>query len=733
MTDNKNNKPTTTRSRSRMTDYHSKKNKPKALWKKILKWTGLGILILLVAGVGLFAYYAKDAPNVTKEELSSGGSSGLYDKDGKFIISLGSEKRSYTAEADIPQQLKDAVVSVEDRRFYQEPLGIDPIRIISSALGNVKSGGISSGGSTITQQLVKLTKFPTYASERNLRRKAQEAWLAMKVEQQFSKDEILTFYINKVYMNNGNYGMGTAAQYFYGKSLKQLNLAQTALIAGMPNAPVTYDPYTNPKNAKSRRDIVLLTMYQNKKISKAQYQAAKATPITNGLLPKKEEDLTSTRAIYDPYIKEVISDLKKKGYDPYNDNLKVTVNMDPKAQKYLYDLVNTGQVYFSSEKMQVGATVVDPNTGGVIAMIGGRNLPNVQLGLNRAVQTSRSTGSTIKPVLDYAPAIEYLDWSTHQQLDDSKYTYPGTNIQLYDWDNTYMGQMSMRYALAQSRNVPAVKTLEEVGISRAALFAKKLGVDISSDAGLSVGIGADASTLQLAGAFGAFANEGTYHKPSYISKVETADGETRSFDSSGTKVMKSSTAYMITDMLKDVLTTGSGTSAQISGIYQAGKTGSVKYADSDLVKYPTYRSTPKDSWFNGYTKQYSISIWTGFDQLKDGTITGQGSYTAQALYRQLMSYLMNGKESTDWKKPSTVVKSRIIPSSNPARVAAPGGNYVYELFVKGTEPSSPYSDSDYNFTSSSSSSSSSESSSSESSSSSGSSESSSSESSSSSE
>ncbi|APT19214.1 penicillin-binding protein 1A [Amylolactobacillus amylotrophicus DSM 20534] len=697
MTDNKRRSKSSENTRAALNHpKRGRKQKPQKLWRKILKWTGLFILVALVSGVGLFAYYAKDAPSISEKQLTSGGSSGLYDTDGKFIVSLGSAKRDYVANQDIPQTIKDAVVSVEDRRFYSNPLGIDPIRIVTSALGNVSSGSISGGASTLTQQLVKLTVFDTTAAQRTLRRKAQEAWLAMKLEQQYTKDQILEFYVNKVYMNYGVYGMETASQYYYGKSLKELTLAQAAVIAGMPNAPVNFDPYVYPDNTAKRRNLVLDAMYKNKKITKQEYDDAKATKITEGLVAKKSTSTTdSERAVFDPYIKEVITDLKDKGYDPYNDNLKITVNMNVEAQKHLYNLVNNGSVYFSSSAQQVGATIVDPSTGGVVAMIGGRNLPNVQLGLNRAVQTARSTGSSIKPVLDYAPAIEYLNWSTHKQLDDSKYTYPGTNIQLYNWDNLYMGQMSMRYALEQSRNVPAVKTLGEVGISRAAQFAKKMGISIPNDAGLSVAIGADASSLHMAGAFAAFANDGVYHKPSYIKQVETADGTVRTFSSSAKRVMKKSTAYMITDMLKGVITDGSGTTAAIPGIYQAGKTGSVKYSDSDLVKYPAYRGTPKDSWFNGYTKQYSMSVWTGFDQLKDGTITGQGEYSAQILYKQMMSYLMSNEKSTDWKIPSSVVKMRIIPNSDPARVAAPGVSYVNELFVKGSEPDSPYSESDY--------------------------------------
>ncbi len=288
MTDNKRRSKSSENTRAALNHpKRGRKQKPQKLWRKILKWTGLFILVALVSGVGLFAYYAKDAPSISEKQLTSGGSSGLYDTDGKFIVSLGSAKRDYVANQDIPQTIKDAVVSVEDRRFYSNPLGIDPIRIVTSALGNVSSGSISGGASTLTQQLVKLTVFDTTAAQRTLRRKAQEAWLAMKLEQQYTKDQILEFYVNKVYMNYGVYGMETASQYYYGKSLKELTLAQAAVIAGMPNAPVNFDPYVYPDNTAKRRNLVLDAMYKNKKITKQEYDDAKATKITEGLVAKK--------------------------------------------------------------------------------------------------------------------------------------------------------------------------------------------------------------------------------------------------------------------------------------------------------------------------------------------------------------------------------------------------------------------------------------------------------------
>lgn len=680
---------------TRMSRFHSdepERPKRKNPILRIIKWIFLIVVLIVVSGVGLFAYYAKDAPSISQEQLESGGTSSFYTSDGKFLMSLGTQSRIYVKDKDIPQTLKDAIVSIEDKRFYSEKLGVDPIRIASSLVTNLRSNSIQAGGSTITQQLVKLTVFSTDSSQRTIERKAQEAWLAMKIEHEYTKNQILEFYINKVYMNYGGYGMATAARYYYGKNLKQLDLAQLALMAGMPNAPVKYNPYVAPDKAKYRRDLVLKAMYDNDKISKKQYLDAKNESITKGLKKQDASQESRLRRIDDAYIKEAISEVQADGYNPYNGNLKITLNIDQKAQNQLYNIVNN-KVAFSSNKMQVGATVVDPNNGHVVAIIGGRHLPSVQLGLDRAVQTGRSTGSTIKPVLDYAPAIEYLNWGTNHTVQDTAYTYPGTNVQLYDWDNKYMGAMTMRYALVQSRNVPAVRTLSEVGLNRAKLFARKMDINIGSNAGLSVAIGANASSLQMASAYGAFATMGVYHKPRFVSKIETADGQVRNYDDKGTRVMKKSTAYMITDMLKGVLTSGTGTSARVSGLYEAGKTGTVKYSDDELVKYPSYSSNPKDSWFVGYTKQYSIGVWTGYDNLKDGTISGVGQYSAQLVYKNMMQYLMRNKKSSDWDMPSTVVRRRIASNSG-SEISEKG--YVWELFVKGHAPG----DNDSNTTSS---------------------------------
>lgn len=658
--------------------------------RHLLRTIILTLLGLILIGEIVFFLIGRSAPTLTQTKLQNGGSSVILDYQGKEVASLGNENRDYTTSDQFSATMKAAVVSIEDRHFYQEPFGINPVRIVKAAAYNVTHSGALQGGSTLTQQLVKLSVFSTKKSDQTFKRKVQEAYLTIYVERNYSKQQILEFYMNKVYLANGVYGMGTASKYYFNKSPKKLTLAQAALIAGLPQSPNTYDPYRHPEAAKSRRDLVIDAMLTNKKITSSEAAAAKATPITDGLQPKRDLDQeNNNRYIADNYIKEVISSVKEKGYDPYRDNLKIKTNLHLDVQKKLYNLVNSNSSsLFPDNKMQVAASIVEPGTGNVIAMIGGRQQGKVLLGLNRATQTSRSTGSTIKPILDYGPAIENLNWSTYHLLEDTPYTYAGTDISLKDWDQQYDGTITMRKALVNSRNIPAVRTLETVGMSRAREFAGKLGIDIPSSAGLSTGIGADISTLQLASAYAAFANNGTYEKPVYVTQIKTADGMAHNYQSESTQAMKSSTAYMITDMLKDVIKEGTGTNAKISGVYQAGKTGTVQYSSDEIANNSALSGTAKDAWFAGYTKNYSIAIWTGYDQPQQSGLSSTEQQIPVYLYRQLMTSLTENETSSDWTKPSSVVSERILSGSNPPVITSATSGSTEELFVKGHQPTS---------------------------------------------
>ncbi|HDL2511998.1 TPA: PBP1A family penicillin-binding protein [Enterococcus faecium] len=635
----------------------------KGLFIKIL----LGILsffcILFLAGVGLFWYYAKDAPELTDKKLDATVSSKLYTQDGELFEDLGAEKREKISANELPKTLEDAIVSVEDRRFYKH-IGVDPIRIIGSALSNFTSGGLQ-GGSTLTQQLIKLSFFSTSAEDQTLKRKAQEAWMAVRLEQKKSKQEILTYYVNKVYMSNGLYGMETASEMYFGKKLSELSLPQTALLAGMPQAPSAYDPYVYPDQAKKRRDTVLYTMLQNEKISQTEYDQAVNVPVTDGLQELTQSD--DNTKIVDNYVKEVINEVQEKtDKNVYTDGLEIYTNLDLDAQKKLYDIVNTDQyVSYPDDEMQVASTLIDTNTGKVKAQIGGRHIAeDVTLGNNLAVNTSRDFGSTMKPVTDYGPTFEYLKYSTGKTITDAPYNYEGTSTPVGNWDNQYMGTITLRQALYLSRNVPAVKLFNEVGSDKVASFLKNLGIEystihqsnaISSNTEEQDGTKYGASSLKMAAAYAAFANGGTYYKPQYVNKIVFQDGTEETYEPDGKTAMSPETAYMITDILKDTITEGTGTNAQIAGLYQAGKTGTSNYTDDEYAKLGISSGVYPDILFAGYTPNYSISVWTGYNK-KMTPVTSESSHVASDVYRELMQYVSANVTNTDWEMPSGLIR-----------------------------------------------------------------------------
>lgn len=633
--------------------------KKKGPFKRILKYLLIFFGLIILFGAGLFTFYASSAPQITRSALSSDNSTKFYDANGHVISRLGSQNRDYVKSKKIPKTLKQAVVSIEDRRFYKHG-GVDPIRIMGAAISNVTGSSLGlQGGSTLTQQLVKLSVFSTAASDRTLKRKAQEAWLAIKVERHYSKSQILEFYINKVYMGNGVYGMQTAAEFYYNKTLDHLTLPEFAMLAGMPQSPTLYNPYKYPKYATERRNEVLNAMVKNEVITEQQAQNAKNVSVQRNLSKTHAKAKTSekTSKYIDSYLKQTIEELHDKGYKT-NSGLKVYTNLDLNAQKKLYNVANgtSSGIVYPSNRFQLGATLVNPNNGKVLAMQGGRKI-KVAFGLNRAVQTGRSSGSTAKPIMDYGPAIQYLKYPTYQPVKDTPYTYAGSDKSVMDFDNKYQGTITMRKALVESRNIPAIRTLENVGVPRATKFLKSLGMSFSKPLELQNGIGLYISSEQLAASYAAFSNGGTYYKPYLIRKVTQVNGVTHKYHSQGKRAMSPATAFMITNMLKGVMTdaNGSGTAAKVSGLFEAGKTGTTQYPDDYINQVPSDSSM--DSWFSGFTKNYSLAIWTGYDhQFKANSYISPTETTiAQQIYKSVMGYISQDKPNTDWTKPDDVV------------------------------------------------------------------------------
>ena len=625
-----------------------------------------GFILAILAAGGLVAYYVSSAPALTEEALTATTSSKIYDKDGALIADLGAEKRSNASIQEIPTDLVNAIVAIEDQRFFNHR-GVDVIRIVGSFLNNLTSDSLH-GGSTLDQQFIKLTYFSTSKEDQTLKRKIQEAWLAMQLERRNTKQEILTYYVNKVYMSNGNYGMKTAARAFYGKELKDLSIAQAALLAGMPQAPNQYDPYTQPEAAQARRDIVLSEMLEEKYISQEQYDVAVATPVTDGLQPLKN---TAAYPLYmDNYLKEVIEEVEEKtGYNLLTTGMDVYTNVDTAAQQQLWNIYNTDEfVYYPDNIFQVASTVVDVSNGRVVAQLGARNqATNVSFGVNQAVETNRDFGSTMKPITDYAPALKNgVYTSTADTIVDGPYNYPGTTTPVYNYEKGYYGAMTLKGAIQYSRNIPAIKALEATGLDKALEYLNSIGIDypelLYSNAISSNTTVSDqkygASSEKMAAAYAVFANGGTYYKPQYVNKVVFTDSTTMEFAPEGSQVLSPEISYMMTDMLKSVLTYGTGSSAAVSGVPLAGKTGTSNYADEEVASILASNAAANSSSvvapdhnFVGYSTKYAMAVWTGYTN-RTTPILDSGNLVATDVFRSMMAYLNPVETATDWQMPS---------------------------------------------------------------------------------
>ena len=625
-----------------------------------------GFILAILAAGGLVAYYVSSAPALTEEALAATTSSKIYDKDGALIADLGAEKRSNASIQEIPTDLVNAIVAIEDQRFFNHR-GVDVIRIVGAFLNNLTSSNLQ-GGSTLDQQFIKLTYFSTSSDDQTIKRKIQEAWLAMQLERRNTKQEILTYYVNKVYMSNGNYGMKTAASAYYGKELKDLSIAQAALLAGMPQAPNQYDPYTQPEAAQARRDIVLSEMLEEKYISQEQYDVAVATPVTDGLQPLKN---TAAYPLYmDNYLKEVIEEVEEKtGYNLLTTGMDVYTNVDTAAQQQLWNIYNTDEfVYYPDNIFQVASTVVDVSNGRVVAQLGARNqATNVSFGVNQAVETNRDFGSTMKPITDYAPALKNgVYTSTADTIVDGPYNYPGTTTPVYNYEKGYYGAMTLKGAIQYSRNIPAIKALEATGLDKALEYLNSIGIDypelLYSNAISSNTTVSDqkygASSEKMAAAYAVFANGGTYYKPQYVNKVVFTDSTTMEFAPEGSQVLSPEISYMMTDMLKSVLTYGTGSNAAVSGVPLAGKSGTSNYADEEVASILASNAAANSSSvvapdhnFVGYSTKYAMAVWTGYTN-RTTPILDSGNLVATDVFRSMMAYLNPVETATDWQMPS---------------------------------------------------------------------------------
>ncbi|NSL65952.1 PBP1A family penicillin-binding protein [Bacillus toyonensis] len=638
------------------TEETNKEKKPKkkgSFFKKFLISCLLLGIVGLVAGVSAFFVMVKDAPKLDKSKLVNPLSTKFLDKDGKFFYEYGAEKRTHVTYDQIPKVVENAFLATEDSRFYDHN-GIDFKRTTKAVMENVTGGFGSQGGSTITQQVVK-NYFLTM--EKTAKRKVQEWYLSYKLEQQYSKHEILEMYLNKINLGNRSYGIATAAQKYYQKDLKDLQLHEAAMLAGLPQGPNIYDP-TKPENverATNRRNIVLTLMNRHGYITKEEMNNAIKIPVTEGL---KKSELTEMKfqAFLDAVVKEV-----EKEYPDVNigsDGLTIHTTLDQGAQEYAEQIMDGNLIKYPNDQFQGSFVFMDTQSGEVRAIGAGRKESKSTFkGHNMAVDLKRQVGSTMKPIFDYGPAIENLQWSTYHQLNDSEYTYSdGTKIK--NATGNFKGDVSLREALKKSLNIPALKTAQAVGIPKAKEFAEGLGMTFKDGiAHESTAIGSnESSPLDVAGAYAAFGNDGVYNKPHFVKEVIFPDGKKKSFKPKEQRAMHDHTAYMVTDVLRDVVKPGAGgtgPTAYVSGFDVAGKTGTQNFDARDVKKYGIPADANRDSWFAGYTPQYTMAVWTGYEKNgPENYISDRYTKIAQQMFQVMMSKFATDKSR--FERPSSV-------------------------------------------------------------------------------
>lgn len=586
----------------------------KRIWKKyhvnklILL---LGLIVVLIMSIYLFILAKQANVETLKSGLSQ--STVIYDKNNEEAGTLYAQKGTYIELDKISPYIQDAVISTEDRNFYHHH-GFDIKGIARAAVRMVLSRGGTSGGggSTITQQLAKnayLTLDQTFD------RKAKELFLAIEIEKKYSKEEILTMYLNNAYFGNGVWGVQDASRRYFGVDAANVTLGEAATLAGMLKGPGIYNPIDHPENANNRRNTVLSVMADNGKITKEQETAESQTNIANNLQDTYTNSETGYRYPYyfDAVIDEAVEEYGLKEEDVMNKGFKIYTSLDQNYQQQLEATYQNNQLFppnaSDGAMVQSASVALDPKTGGVRALVGRRG-DHVFRGFNFATQMRRSPGSTIKPLSVYAPALE-AGYKPDSILKDEPQSY----YEAHNFDGTYQGDVPMYQALAQSLNLPAVWLLHEIGLQKGFDKTQEFGLPLDdSDKyyGLALGgLKRGTSPLTMASAYSAFANDGKIYTPHLITKIVDSTGAViiDNTDAQSKQVVSKETADEMTSMMLGTFSNGTGVAANPYGFTVAGKTGTTE-TNFDATK-------ANDQWIVGYTPDVVISTWMGFEEASE--------------------------------------------------------------------------------------------------------------------
>jgi len=668
----------------------NQKKKKKIISIIIIFFLTLGILGMLAFGGFLMYIKTSAEPKFKVENLNTKEISIIYDKDGNQFAKLGSEKREKVSYDQLPEVLVDAIIATEDARFFQHN-GFDAPRFAKAVVGQLSGNSDAGGASTLSMQVVKnsFTDAKADSGMSGIIRKFEDIYLAVfKLEKNYSKEEIIEFYVNNHFLGGNIYGVEEAANTYFGKSVTDLNLSEAAIIAGMFKSPNYYRPNVNPKNAEARRSTVLYLMERHGYISEEEQDLANAIPVSS--LTTTAAPATANK--YQGYIDTVVDEVQKKyKVNPYTTSLKVYTNLDRKRQDAVNSVLD-GETYdWINDKVQTGVSVLDSETGKILAIGNGRNTGSRTTSTadqyNYATEIKRQPGSTAKPLFDYGPGIEYNNWSTYELFNDAPYTYSnGRSIK--NWDGGYYGTITLRRALATSRNIPALKAFQAVDNKKIIEFVTSLGITPEIENGRiheahSIGAFTGTNPLEMSAAYAAFSNGGYYNEPYSVNKiVYRSTGKSEEHKPDKKRVMSDATAFMISSVLQDVALTG-GTPDNV-----ACKTGTTNYDEKTMNDRNLPNDAIRDSWVVGYSTKTVIGMWYGYDFIDSEYCLHNVPATIQKdkLFKALINSGAMESNRSAFKQPSSVVKIGVSAGSNPAKLAAPGGNAIYEYFKKGHEP-----------------------------------------------
>ena len=679
-----------------------KAKKKKGNKKNIILIVLISIGIIIASAVLAFALYIIiTSPDFVAQELYTKEPTVLYDKNGDELARIGNENVELVTYSDLPQVLVDALIATEDSRFFQHN-GFDAARFIRASLGQL-AGQDDGRSSTISMQVIKNTYTSIVSTGiKGIIRKFTDIYMAVfKLEASYTKEEIIEFYLNSQWLGGGstNYasinGVEQGSQYFFGKSVSDLTLAEASLLVGMFNAPDAYNPYTNPDLASQRRSTVLSLMVRHGYITEEEKEFAEAIPVQSLLADHSLEDNSDT---YQAFIDFVLLQVQEEtGDNPRQVPMEIYTTLDPNIQETLH-LLETGQLYeFVNDTVQFGMAVTDVENGAVLALSGGRNY--VAMGTNRAVGPeysgiSRQPGSAAKIIFDYGPYIEYLNGSTGTLFIDQPWEYTGGGS-IVNADRSYWGELTMRRALVNSRNVPAIQAFQqveaEVGIDKIAEFAHSLGIDFGDDLYESAGLGGFDGTnpLSMSAAYAAFGRGGIYIEPYSFTKVIYLETEEEwNYPVEQVRAMSEETAYMITDILVDAGVSGVGGRFSISGTDVAAKggTSTIDAASADALGIP--RSATPNHWNITYSPDYSIALWYGYDRNDQGYLTtGSGNSARTSIMSAVAKRIY--ETNSRFEQPSGVVSATIELGTYPLQLASdhtPSNLKSTELFKSGYEP-----------------------------------------------